>query len=203
MDIKKEKEVLKGEATRDVTYSSEQAFPDETAAGNEFHRSVTKLFDVDRWSDLPGITATFELYDANGRRKPAGTPAVSDHIKIMLPGPFPDNWVVVTHTNKGQNSAEFTVSPSHDPNATGEEQEEIKHFFSDGATSTFKVERVGNVLRAYEIGRNEGINNQGEEAGDRKIINTLIAEGGWLFFQKVQWKKLTDHLVNKLEITKD
>ena len=203
MSIKKEKKIIQGEATKDVTYSSEQAFADELVASKEFHRSVEKLFDVERWTDLPGITATFELYDQHGMRKAGGPPAIGDFIKILLPGPFPENWVVVTQVKKEENSAEFTVSPSRDPNAEGEERKEIKHFFSDEATSTFKVERIGNVIRAYEIGKNEGINNQGEEAGDRKVINTLIAEGGWMFFQKVQWQKLTDHLVNKIEIEED
>lgn len=200
MDIKKEKKVIQGEATKDLTYSSEHAFSDVLEATKEFHRSVNKLFDVDRWTDLPGISARFELHDAQGRRKTASEPTVGDHIKILLPGPFPENWVNVTDMQIGNESAQFTVSPSHDPNAQGQERKEIKHFFSDGATSTFKVERVKNILRAYEIGRNEGINNQGEEAGDRKIMNTLIAEGGWLIFQKVQWEKLTNYLVHNVEI---
>lgn len=50
--------------------------------------------------------------------------------------------------------------------------------------------------------KNEGINNKGKEAGNRKLINTLIAEGGWAAFQKFQWEKLTDYLVHKIEINK-
>jgi hypothetical protein len=59
---------------------------------------------------------------------------------------------------------------------------------------------MNKTLFAFEIGKNEGINNQGEDAGDRKLINTLIAEGGWAGFQELQWKKLTDYLVHRIEI---
>ena len=44
------------------------------------------------------------------------------------------------------------------------------------------------------------INNKGEEAGDRKMINTLLAETGRVGFQQFQWKLLTDYLVHKIEI---
>ncbi len=73
---------------------------------------------------------------------------------------------------------------------------EIKHFFIKEASSTFRVERHGTLIKALEIGKNEGINNQGPEAGDRTVINTLIAEGGWALFQEMQWDKLTRYLVH-------
>lgn len=69
------------------------------------------------------------------------------------------------------------------------------HFFTSAATSTFKVERKKETIYAYEIGKNEFINNK-EESGGRGLINTLIAEGGWAGFQKLQWKKLTNYLVH-------
>jgi hypothetical protein len=118
----------------------------------------------------------------------------------LLPGPVPENWVIVTDIQQQENSAEFTVSPSTDPRAKGSEREEIKHFFIDEATSTFRVKLLDKTLFAYEIGKNEGINNQGKEAGKRKLINTLISEGGWAGFQEFQWKKITDYLVHEIEI---
>ena len=71
------------------------------------------------------------------------------------------------------------------------------------ATSKFKVERLLGSIHAYEIGVNEAINNKGEEAGNRKSINTLVAEGGWAGFQKLQWEKLTNYLVHNIEIEND
>ena len=106
---------------------------------------------------------------------------------------------MVTDIKNEQELAEFTVSPSKDPTDKEKDEKEIEHFFIDGATSTFRVEMRGNELKACELGRNEGINNE-KNAGNRKLINTILAEGGWATFQKTQWKKLTDYFVHKIEI---
>jgi hypothetical protein len=199
-DFQKEKKVIQGEETKDMTYSSEKKFPDGKTAEMEFQRAVNKLFDVNAWTELPGITSTFQLYTSQGAEKNTPQPQVNDFIKILLPGPFPENWVIVTDVRKDKNFAEFVVSPSFDPSTKGDEREEVKHFFIKEATSTFRVEHKDKSIIAYEIGKNEGINNEGKEAADRELINTLVAEGGWAAFQKFQWKKLTDYLVHEIEI---
>lgn len=198
--ISEEKKVIQGEAVKDKLYSSQQDFHDREKALREFERSKEKLFDVNRWSRLPGITSGFQLYTPQGEPKPKGRPQPGDFLMIDLPGPAPENWVVVTDVKEEKEMAEFTVSPSRDPRDKGEEAKEVEHFFSDGSTSTFKVELKGTTLYGYEIGKNEGINNKGKKAGDREIINTLIAEGGWAFFQKIQWEKLTAYLVHQVDI---
>lgn len=195
-DILQESKVLSGEATKDKIYSSENNFPNREIAVREFERSKAKLFDVDRWSDLSDLTSDFELYDQRGQRAERKKPEVGDFIRILLPGPTPENWVKVTDIKITDEAAEFTVSPCEDPR----EKEEVEHFFIKEATSTFRVKLIDNTIHAAEIGKNEGINNQGEEAGERKVLNTLIAEGGWAAFQELQWKKLTAYLVHKEEI---
>lgn len=200
--IKKEKKILEGEESRNTFYSSQKDFPDRVTAEKEFERSKQKLFDVNKWSDMPGITSGFALYNADGKKKPTSQPEVGDFLLIDLPGPAPENWVVVTDIKVEEDLAEFTVSPSPDPRSTGEERKEIEHFFSDEATSTFRVHLKDKSIFAYEIGRDEGINNEGEDAGNREIINTLIAEGGWAGFQALQWEKLTNYLVHNTELEK-
>jgi hypothetical protein len=109
---------------------------------------------------------------------------------------MPDNWVVVTDVKEGENFAEFTVQPSYDP--TKQRSEGVTdHFFQKDARSTFRVERKGNILIAEEIGLNEAINNEGEEAGSRKVVNTVIASGGWAGFQRYQWEVLTNYIVGE------
>ena len=200
MGIADEKKFILGNASKDAIFSSSNTLKDEHEANGAYKEAVRKLFDVDRWSDLPGIASRFELHHADGERKNDSTPSIGDHIKIVLPGIPLDNWVVVTDRKEDERMAEFTVSPSRDPNAEGEQAEQVKHFFSGGATSTFRVKWEGNTIQAFEIGRNEAINNKGAEAGGRKIVNTMIAEGGWAGFQKLQWEKLTNYLVHKVEI---
>lgn len=201
--LKKEMKVVEGEAVKDKIYTSKNEFSSRETAEKEFRKSVEKLFKVSVWSKLPGVTSSFQLCDSHGKEKQADKPQLNDFIKITLPGPVPENWVIVTDLKEGKNMAEFTVSPSRDPTEKGEAQEEIAHFFIDDATSTFKVELRDKFIYAWEIGKNEGINNQKREAGKRKVINTLIAEGGWAGFQAFQWHKLTDYLVHKIEIEND
>ena len=197
--LKKEIKVLQGDETKDKVYCSDHTYPTEAAAQTAFERAKQKLFDVNKWTDLEGINSTFELYDQRGRRSIAGQPEVGFYMKIILPAPAPENWVKITDINQDATSAEFVVHPSEQPSERNETDPPTEHFFIKEATSTFRVERHGNQLLACEIGRDEGINNQGDEAGDRAVINTLIAEGGWAGVQALQWNKLTDYLVHNIE----
>lgn len=188
--------IIKGKA-KDKIYSSRKVFNNADDSERAFKESVEKLFNVEKWSMLPGITCTFTLYNKDGSKKGSGNPETGDFILINLPGPLPENWVRVIDIQTEKNSARFSVSPSADPRY---KDENIEHFFVDEATSTFKVERKGNELWAYEIGQTEYINNKEKDAGDRKVLNTIIAEGGWAGFQKIQWEKLTGYLVHKTEL---
>lgn len=192
--IKHEIDVLKGDENKDKLFSSEHSYTTEHEAELAFGKSVRKLLDVNAWSDLPGISSTFQLNDSMGKPKAGGEPLPGDFICIVLPGLSQENWVQVVDRRVDDTLAEFTVKPSSKPGEI--EEGAVKHFFGEEARSTFRVERKGNLIRAFEIGTNERINNQGEEAGDRSVVNTLVAEGGWAFFQKMQWKKLTDYLVH-------
>lgn len=194
--IKHEASALFGNESKDKLYASEHTYPGEESAQQAFQRAVTKLFTVNQWTNLPGLTASFELHQANGRPKQADQAEVGDFIRIVLPGLNIENWVRIIAIDSEEAKASFTVRPSHNPQESPPEAtEETKHFFSSKSTSTFQVTLEGNRLLAYEIGRNESPNNQGDEAGDRPVMNTLVAAGGWAFFQKIQWKKLTAYLV--------
>jgi len=185
--------------TKDKLFSSLKKYDTEKEAKEAFLVSKTKLFNINLWSKLPGITSSFLLHDAEGNKKTT-TPNIGDFILIELPGPLPENWVTITEIIDNSNMGQIIVSPSPKPTAKGKEKGEIEHFFIDEATSTFRVTREGDTIFGFEIGKDEGINNEGKEAANREWINTLIAQGGWAGFQKLQWEKLTDYLVHKIEI---
>lgn len=191
--IEHEVQALQGNATKDVSYSSERTLASAADAWEAFKLAVSKLLNVDGWSGLSSLTADFQLHNASGQPKPNGHPQVGDYIRIALPGPIPENWVRVSHVANAENRVEFTVRPSPDPHHTNSGQ--IDHFFHKEAKSTFRIELLDQTITASEIGQQEGINNQQPEAGNRAAINTVIAEGGWLGYQKFQWKLLTDYLV--------
>src|SRR5690606_9190755 len=100
---------------------------------------VSKLFDINRWSKLPGFTSTFQLHDAEGVEKEASVPQKGDYVKIVLPAPAPENWVVVTDIHEEEDRGEVTVSPSVNPTKERAEQDKIVHFFIPDASSTFRV----------------------------------------------------------------
>lgn len=194
-ELRKEGEVVSGDRSKETFYSSSKQFTDEALARQEFIRVKDRLFDVNAWNKIPAIAnSSFSLYDANGFPLAKKHAESGDFIKIVLPGPLPENWVKIIDLKEEENVAEFTVQPSPDPTKAGDKNV-VEHFFHEGARSIFKVERHGLEIVASEIGKNEGINNEGQTAGDRKVINTLVSEGGWAGFQKYQWKNLTDYLV--------
>ncbi|MFL5731278.1 MAG: hypothetical protein ACJ75J_17450 [Cytophagaceae bacterium] len=189
----KEGQVARGKTAKDKTYSSSRTFPDRELAIEAFQQSKKKLFDVNRWSEIPNpLSAVFKAFDVNGTPLYSSKIRQGDYIKINLPGPLPANWVRVIAVKDQENLAEFIVSPSENPT---DNKTETKHFFHKGATSTFRTERKGNTITAYEIGKNEKINVKDPEAGNRKVLNIAVAEGGWAGFQKLQWKNLTRFLV--------
>lgn len=194
--VKKEAKVLQGEETKDKLYQNENTYPTEQEAIAAFERSKQKLFNVNDWTKLSGVNSTFELYDNRGRRTTALKPEHGYYMKIILPASTIENWVQVTEIREEENLAEFTVHPSEKPVEIAEDEAEVKHFFTKEASSTFRVTRQGNTIHGYEIGKNEAINNQGEEAGSRAVLNTFVAEGGWAIFQQLQWDKLTRYLVH-------
>lgn len=199
-NLKKEVKVVQGEETKDKVYSNHKEFADEATAIKEFERSKQKLFDVNMWTKMASFNSDFRLYDSRGHRTTARKPEIGYYIEIILPASTIENWVKVTDIREEENMAEFVVHPSEKPEQRGQEDKEIKHFFIKEASSAFRVVREGTTISAYEIGKNEGINNHGEEAGDRALLNTLVAEGGWAGIQALQWDNLTRYLVHLDEI---
>ncbi|EMR03530.1 hypothetical protein [Cesiribacter andamanensis] len=202
-NIRTEVNVIRGKETKDKYFSSRRRYRDRQTAEWAYALSRDKLFAVNDWSKLPGVSSSFRVYDGQGNIKAKGMPELGDFIFINLPGPSPEAWVEVIDLVDEDYWAEFTVSPSHDPRERGEKEEEIEHFFADEATSTFRVALSGTTLTASETGQEEGVNNQGKEAGGKELVNTLVAVGGWIAFQEIQWRKLTDYLVHKIELEEE
>lgn len=190
---------LSGRKGPDKLFASHRDYAHEAEAAAAFTEATGKLWQVNAWSRLPGISADFKLHDTAGRPVSGRTVQVGDYLLIVLPGPVPDNWVQVEALKNEEQLAEFRVRPSAAPGADA--TAETSHFFTDDATSTFRVERKGRRLMAFEIGLDEHINNRGPQAGDRAVENTVVAAAGWLGVQQLQWQKLTDYLTHQLELS--
>ncbi|WP_192820285.1 hypothetical protein [Rufibacter sp. LB8] len=200
--LKKEWAALKGEETKDKLFQNENTFPDEAAAQQAFEQAKAKLFDVNKWSNLEGINSTFQLFGAAGEPSDKTKPQVGDFMQIILPATNIENWVAVTEVTEEETAAQFVVKPSPPPAPKTDQPEVVKHFFTHEASSTFLVYLDGLTLHGLEIGKDEAINNQGQEAGDRAVLNTMISEGGWAGFQSLQWNKITRYFVHLEEVKK-
>ena len=190
--IKHEAKALTGEESKDKIFEAEQVFPDAETAKKHFPEAKKRLLDINKWTEETGIKATFELHDDKAQ-KTNETPRKGYFMKIILPGVPIENWVEITDFKEEENVIEFTAHPCSNPQNN---DDKTQHFFVKETSTTFRAEVTGNKIKAAEIGRNEIINNQ-EEAGYRKAVNTLIAEGGWAGVQKILWQNLADYWCGK------
>lgn len=182
-----ELKALQGEAGKNKIFEAEQKFSSPEEAQNHFPGAVKRLLNLNKWTEESGIRSTFELYDQAGQRKKTDKPEVGYHFKIILPGIPLENWMRISEIKTSNHSAEFTAHPCANPQEN--EPEITAHFFVKETSGTFRVEVDGTKIKGYQIGINEKINNQ-EEAGNRAIPNTLIAEAGWAGMQFIQWENL-------------
>ena len=165
-------------------------------ANTFFEMVKDRLRHVDVWHELAGkATADFALTDAAGNEisRPVQK---GDHFRIDIPAPGSVtgegyDWVRVEEIEERPDYLAIMVRPASNPN---NKDQDIAHFFSDSATSSFIVKKKGLQITAGVYGRNEKPNTAVNRAVD-KIRNTAIATGAVAGFSKIQWKSLVNGLV--------
>lgn len=166
-----------------------------------FSHAKERLQNVNRWKDIAGtLSATFQLVDASGaevqRRAQKG-----DFFKIDIPGPGTDSgdgydWVQIedvesTSLPDGERFG-FRVRPTDNPQ---NHTDDVAHFYSEVSTSSFVIERRKNKVTASVHDRNTKPNTDADKPID-KLRDAVVGAAGVATFSKIQWKKLTDGLVN-------
>jgi hypothetical protein len=179
-------------------------FENTEEAKSFFEQVKQRLLNVNRWHQYAGkATADFELTDEKG--EPALRPVQKgDHFKIDIPGPGPVtgdgyDWVQVEAIDEtignGDASLTIRVRPATNPQ---NERQDVAHFFTEEATSSFRVKLESNKVTAGVYGRNEKPNTAAETFVD-KARNAAIATGAVTGFSKLQWKSLVNGLVKREE----
>jgi hypothetical protein len=168
---------------------------DSAAADWLFEKARKNLLDVNRWHQLAGpSTASFKVIDEKNRETNK-LAAEGDYLRIKIPvvpaagaGQGFD-WVRVEKIEEmgeaGYRFIGMRVRPCRPPF----EKQEIAHFFSPHATSTFCIERRGKRVKAAVYGRNENPNTRVHDFFV-KLRNMMIAFGAMIGFNKPQWKSL-------------
>jgi len=168
-----------------------------------YNLTKQRLLNINQWHDVAGsLSAQFLLTDSEGIPV-TRNPKENDHFQIDIPGPGPANgdgydWVKVeeiAEVNEEENeSMLIRVRPATSPTNS---KEGVAHFFSEEATSSFGIKRVGKTVVAAVYGRNEKPNTAVDELAD-KARNTAVASGAITAFSKLQWKSLVEGLVKRV-----
>ena len=103
---------------------------------------------------------------------------------------------VVRSVGSGWSKTWKPANPAASPSVTLNTKNDIAHFFSDEATSSFVVKREKNRVIAGVYGRNEKPNTDSETLTD-SIRNTAMAAGALSGFSKIQWKSLVAGLLTE------
>ena len=182
---------------------SRKEFDDPETTLQNFAVLKTRFYSINEWKDFCGEGfADFRLFDALGNPIER-EPKAGDYVRIDIPGPGGSeakgfDWVQIVEVNDHYTKDDefenllITCSPSKDP--TNPKSSHIAHFYSSKATSTFMISRGNNYIHAAVYGRNESINTNA--CFTDKIRNMFIAIGGIMGFSKIQWKRLSDGLLD-------
>jgi hypothetical protein len=178
-------------------------FNDLKEARQQFIDSRNRMMNVNEWGKIAsGLSATFQLTDNKGSIV-SRIPQIGDHFKIDIPASGSEtryDWVRVEDLQEIQSSdghvesLVMRVRPCSDPQ--DKLDNDVKHFFTDAATSTFLISRIGNTITAGVYSRNEKPNVSETEDVGEKLRNTFVALGAVAGFSNIQWKNLVKGILN-------
>jgi len=163
-----------------------------------------RLQDVNQWNSYAGsLTAKFQLVDENGNEADRAAQK-GDYFKIDIPGPGNESgdgydWVQIEEVESASGpdmeSFGFRVRPASSPQ---NKKDDTAHFYSPESTSSFTVIREKNKVTVAVYDRNTKANTKADTIVD-KVRNAIVGSGGILAFSKIQWKSLTDGLLDTIK----
>ena len=188
-------EQIKGKKTE---LDHAEILPSEEAAIKCFERAHKRLLNPAVWHQLAGIFSA-EFYPITEQTHEAlhRLAKVNDYLKIDIPGPGPTlgegyDWVKVAQIEyyseppTGTEGVGMKLVPCEDPIKNSNE---VAHFFTSEASSTFIIKRKGNQVTSYYYGRNETPNVHTSSTADN-IRNAIVSSGALASLSEAQWLAL-------------
>lgn len=163
-----------------------------------FRTAARRMLTINEWHRIESfISAVFVLTDATGQ-KLEGPAALGDFIKIDIQGPGPTagdgyDWVYIealednSNADAKEESVAMRVRACQQP---GKETNNVAHFFTSEATSTFIIYRNQTAVTSFYHGRNEVLNTGTGKKLD-KIRNAIMGSVALAGLSEVQWDTLT------------
>ena len=168
-----------------------------------FRLAYSRIIYPAIWKSLAGAgTASFSIWKA-GSSEVQRHVQINDFLRIDIPGPGPVagegfDWVkvetlqenIIPHTDESfVMRLRVCANPENQEAGTA-------HFFTEEATSTFIVKRLGTTVTCSYHGRNEKPNTADVDTAD-KIRNKLVATGAVAGLSEVQWTALLKGILQK------
>ncbi|MGE4514814.1 MAG: hypothetical protein AB7E26_13530 [Chryseobacterium sp.] len=159
-----------------------------------------RLLSINKWKKYCGKTSSEFRHFSKSGEPIDRIPQMGDLIRIGIPGPGSKeangyDWVKITNImHRKRDQYESYLILCRPTKVPGQHARHIAHFYSHSATSAFMIEKDGNMLKAGIYGRNEKPNFNATFID--KIRNLIIALGGIFGFSKIQWKVLTEGLLD-------
>lgn len=200
-DLKKTSLIPEQQTGKAIDAVSSVKLGNEEMAKEFFKIVKNRLQDVNSWREIAGnLSASFQLVDNDGidiqRNARKG-----DYFKIDIPGPGNKtgegyDWVQIEDIQSislpDMEHFGFRVRPTDNPQSN---RQDIAHFYSRESTSTFTVTRKGNKVTAGIYDRNTKPNKDANFTTD-KIRDAVVGTAGVISLSRIQWKNLTDGLLN-------
>lgn len=163
----------------------------------KFNILKERLFSVNQWKSYcrEGFT-DFKLYDAYGNHVERFC-KIGDFVRIDIPGPGETeakgyDWVQIISIFNEDNESIITCKPSMKPGKR--KNFHIAHFYSEKASSSFRIVKGIDFIESGIYGRNETPNFN---ASFLDILRNMVtAIGGMMGIAKIQWKRLSDGLLD-------
>ena len=182
---------------------SQKEFVVPELAFQKYAELKKRFLNINHWKDYCGESSTdFKLYNSLGEPV-SRNPEIGDFVRINIPGPGDlrtngFDWVQITeitdhHVEQDEiESMLMLCKPSKIP---GNNNENIAHFYSSEATSSFRIARGIDFIRIGIYWRNE-VANFSNVGFLGRIRNFIITLGGFVKVSKIQWKCLAEGLLD-------
>lgn len=184
--------------------SERRVYGDEEEAKRRFSEIKQKLLQPWLWQQAANTeSASFALFDAEGNEvsRPARE---GDYYRIDLAGPGTVagdgyDWVRIETVREweAQQVSVFGLTLMANP-APVTNDSDAAHFFKEGASSTFILERKNSVVTLSYHGRNERPNINTDHVVDN-IRNAITGVAAMLGFSELQWSALLKGLLGEGE----
>lgn len=163
-----------------------------------FRIAAEKMVDINEWHRIGSFVSAVFVLTNDKEQKLERSAALGDFIRIDIQGPGSSagdgyDWVHIEALEDNSNAGgeeESIAMRVRACNQPGKETNNVAHFFTGEATSTFIIHRIENTITSFYHGRNEVLNTSVTKVSD-KIRNVIMGGVALAGLSELQWNTLT------------